>query len=175
MDMDDVIVDLVGGFSKEWRKRYPNYPFVAPEEYKEFYIRDNYPKNLTPLIDEVYYSPGFYSLLLPIPGSIEGVKRIVQAGYKVFICTNFMSNNERSKEEKRLWVMRFLGRELAEKIIFAKDKTIVRGDLLIDDKPVIEGRNPNPSWKHIIFDQPYNRGVKGTRINWNNYRKVIEI
>ncbi|MBM3256507.1 MAG: hypothetical protein FJZ04_03520 [Candidatus Moranbacteria bacterium] len=63
---------------------------------------------------------------------------------------------------------------IARNIVFAKDKTWVSGDILIDDKPKIEGQE-EPLWEHVIFDRPYNRHVKGRRINWQNYTKILGI
>jgi len=49
----------------------------------------------------------------------------------------------------------------------------VQGDLLIDDKPLIQGA-VRPCWKHILFDAPYNRDVADRpRINWSNWRNVL--
>lgn len=38
------------------------------------------------------------------------------------------------------WVERHLGPEFLDKVILTRDKTIVSGDILIDDKPDILGR-----------------------------------
>jgi hypothetical protein len=39
------------------------------------------------------------------------------------------------------------------RVILTHDKTLVRGDVLIDDKPGITG-NMIPAWKHLVFDSP---------------------
>lgn len=38
------------------------------------------------------------------------------------------------------WVERHLGPDFLEKVILTRDKTIVSGDILVDDKPDILGR-----------------------------------
>merc|ERR1712048_684490 len=45
-----------------------------------------------------------------------------------------------------------------KRLILTCDKTTVRGDFLIDDKPSICG-SQQPLWTQIIFDAPYNRDV----------------
>lgn len=67
-----------------------------------------------------------------------------------------------------------LGRDFVKRLILTKDKTLVFGDFLIDDKPEIKGVKL-PSWEHLIFDQPYNINIINNkrRINWNNYREVL--
>ena len=47
----------------------------------------------------------------------------------------------------------------------AKDKAWVRGDILIDDKPTIEGSLP-PLWQHRLYDAPHNRHLNVPRIVW---------
>lgn len=45
---------------------------------------------------------------------------------------------------------------MTERVLFAKDKSEIIGNVLIDDHP--HPRNEEKATrKHIIFDQPYNR------------------
>lgn len=75
--------------------------------------------------------------------------------------------------EKYLWVEKHLGREATNRLILTKDKTLVRGDILIDDKPHIAGAM-RPQWKHIVYDAPYNRERKDVpRMTWQNWRNVL--
>uniref|UniRef100_A0A8C2FCC3 5',3'-nucleotidase, mitochondrial n=1 Tax=Cyprinus carpio TaxID=7962 RepID=A0A8C2FCC3_CYPCA len=55
------------------------------------------------------------------------------------------------------WIEKHLGPEFLEKIILTKDKTIVTGDILIDDKPEILGVEPSPSWEHVLFTACHNK------------------
>ena len=43
-------------------------------------------------------------------------------------------------------------------MILTKDKTLVRGEVLIEDKPNIIG-GVSPVWKHIFYDALYNRNI----------------
>jgi len=47
------------------------------------------------------------------------------------------------------------GPSWVDRIVLAKDKTLVRGDVLIDDKPEVTG-SLCPSWEHLVFEAPYN-------------------
>merc|ERR1711924_319884 len=55
------------------------------------------------------------------------------------------------------------------------DKTLVRGDLLIDDKPRVGGQERLPSWEHVVFDAPYNRDTahKLRLGDWAGWRGVM--
>ena len=48
-----------------------------------------------------------------------------------------------------------MGEDWIKRIILTKDKTIINADMLVDDRPQIQGATI-PSWEHIIYDQPYN-------------------
>jgi 5'-nucleotidase len=73
------------------------------------------------------------------------------------------------------WIRHHLGQEFAERTILTRDKTLVRGTILIDDKPSVSGVM-QPEWEHVLFDQPYNRKVTNRRrLNWSNYREILGI
>lgn len=57
-------------------------------------------------------------------------------------------------------------------MIVTKDKTLVHGDLLIDDKPRVTGTR-SPAWQHVLYDQPYNRHVDAQRMTWSTWREVL--
>ena len=40
--------------------------------------------------------------------------------------------------EKYQWVEKYLGKSAVSQLMLTKDKTIVHGDILIDDKPMIK-------------------------------------
>lgn len=79
------------------------------------------------------------------------------------------SNN--AVREKWMWLQEHFPFIEKEKIVFTKDKSIVRGDFLIDDAPHnLEVFHSIP----IIFDRPWNRQLKldhGIRLkNWLEIR-----
>jgi 5'-nucleotidase len=74
--------------------------------------------------------------------------------------------------EKYEWIERHLGSDFVSRMIVSKDKTMIHGDILIDDNPKVLGLGP-ASWKHVIFDQPYNRHVGGPRMTWKNWREIL--
>lgn len=60
--------------------------------------------------------------------------------------------------EKYAWVRQHFGPEWLNRMILTVDKTTVRGDVLIDDKPKIVGVQ-HPTWRHLLFNAPYNQTV----------------
>lgn len=175
IDQDGPLADFEGGFIDRWQALFPKEPFIPFDQRKSFYIRDDYPSRLREKVASVYLVPGFCFNLKPVPGSIDAVKSILELGHDVRICTSPLSRYENCVLEKFQWVEKHLGYDFTKKIIFAKDKTLIRGHFLIDDRPNIEGVI-DPEWEHILFDCPYNWDViNKRRLNWNNWQEVLNL
>jgi 5'-nucleotidase len=175
VDMDGVLANFELGVHEAFIKQYPEYPAVPLDQRRAFYVKDDYPKHLQPLIEAIYLEKGFYANLKPIEGALVALGEIASSGYEVFICTSPLLQNPYCIPEKYDWVARHLGREWLGMVIVAKDKTVVHGDYLIDDKSRVEGVQI-PSWEHILFTQPYNQDLQGrTRITWQNWREVLDL
>lgn len=113
--------------------------------------------------------PTFYSSLGPLPGAVDGIRRLRELGNEVFFLTTPYPSNPNCADGKYKSVEKWFGQTMRNRTVLTHDKTIVRGDVLIDDRPVIEGSVDEPDWARIIFDQPWNQGVGGTRLrSWSN-------
>jgi 5'-nucleotidase len=174
MDLDDVLAHYEGGFLREWRTRHPDMPYVPLEDRRTFRNEDQYPAELGALIREIPAALGFHRSLPLIPGAREALTDLASR-HDVFICTRPFSDYENCVLEKYEWVEEHLGRRWTERMILTRDKTLVHGDILIDDNPEPEGIRV-PTWEHIIFDRPYNRSVNGKRrITWTSYQTILGV
>ncbi|XP_010814863.1 5'(3')-deoxyribonucleotidase, cytosolic type isoform X2 [Bos taurus] len=78
------------------------------------------------------------------------------------------------------WVEKHLGPQFVERIILTSDKTVISGDLLIDDKEVIQGHEETPSWEHILFTCCHNQHLalpppRRRLRSWSdNWREIID-
>lgn len=172
VDMDGVLCDFVGKFNDIWRLRYPDRFFLAPEKATTFYFEDEYPEEYKEDIREIVNQPGFFSNLDPLKGSLVGITQLSNL-YNVFICTSPLTSNPTCLNDKYNWVKNYLGTDWLKKLIITKDKTLIQGTFLLDDKPEIYG-NTVPTWEHVIFDQPYNRQSRKRRVNWENVYQFFE-
>lgn len=172
LDQDGVLADFETGFFKAWGTRYPELAGIHPSRRQSFYLRDDYPEHLQPQVESVYTQAGFFRDLVPIEGAIEGVRQLMEQGHDVRICTSPLNQYRHCVLEKYEWIEAHLGFEFTHRMMVSKDKTLVRGDVLVDDKPHITG-TLQPTWRHILFDQPYNRGHEGTRANWSTLAAVL--
>lgn len=173
IDMDGVIVDFEVYFLKCFMVKYPELEYIPVKDRRQFYARDDYHSDFTPLIHSIFESKGFFLEIPPIEGALEAIK-ILAVKNEVFICTAPYFSSEHCVGEKFEWVRKYLGEKWLAHTIISKDKTLVRGDYLIDDKPIITGVK-RPTWEHIIFDAPYNREIKDKRriVNWQTIYDVL--
>jgi 5'-nucleotidase len=172
VDMDDVLADFEGEFINRWKIKHPDKPYVARENRTIFGLADNYPPEYLRLVKGIYTEKGFFLNLPVIEGAIEGINKFKELGHEVFICTAPIKSYQNCVLEKYEWVNNNLGKEWTMRIILTRDKTLVKGNILIDDNPQITGAN-EPEWEHVIYEQPYNRKVTNKRrMTW---MKMIDL
>ena len=173
LDMDGVLADFEHAFLAAWRERHPD---IAPVEYEDrqsFYIQQDYPAELRPRVEAIYTAPGFIRHLPPVPGAIEAVNDLMAMGLEVRFCSSPLRQYDHCVLEKYQWIEAHFGRAATERLILTRDKTLVQGDLLIDDRPRITGAT-RPQWQHILYDTPYNRQEPDRpRLTWQNWRNVL--
>lgn len=174
VDMDGVLADTINGFNRRWQEMFPEKSFVPYEKITKFKIEECYPKESRHLVDKVWSSDGFFNSLEPIKGALDGIRSLAETE-NVFICTCPLTNSKDCVQDKWNWVKEYLGIDWAKKLIITKDKTVIYGNILIDDQPEINGVK-EPMWEHIIYDHPWNRQTNGKRrMTWQNYRDVLGI
>ena len=169
LDMDDVLADFEGRFFERWRSLYPDLFYIRPDQRDRFYVELQMPAELRDKARAIKRAPGFLLSLEPLPGAPEAARRMLELGHEVFICTAPIPDCATCSMEKFQWAERHLGPEWLRRIHICSDKTMVRGDFLVDDKPEITGVLA-PVWEHVIFDRPYNRSVTGRRriVDWRS-------
>ena len=157
VDMDGVIADFEQGFEKAISRKFPDLKLIPLTERKIFYCDVQYAESYPHLADEfpkIAVEPGFFRNLPLMQGAKEGLE-VLNERYNLFICSSPMRDYHNCVREKYEWVEEHFGFDLTKKIILTRDKTLVHGSVLIDDKAVIRGCM-RPTWKHVVFDQPYN-------------------
>ncbi len=172
VDMDGVMVDYTKAFLEKAFEQYPELRHLEREAWLHWDTEKAFPKELRKGLEVNTLREGFFLNLEPIAGAIEAIREMSKL-FDVYICTAPKWYDKYCVPEKYESVRRLLGQGFAERIIMTRDKTLVRGDYLIDDKPLIKGAAV-PEWEHLLFDQPYNNGVTDKRrINWDNWRSVL--
>lgn len=117
VDMDDTICDYKGAFTRDINK----------------FSNNKFPQSRW----------GFFANLEPIEGAIETLHELME-DFDVWILTRPSYLNPLSYTEKRIWVEKYFGIEFCKKLILCSDKSLLRGDYLVDDsslcgQPEFEG------------------------------------
>jgi len=169
VDMDGALVDWDQGFRKAWADR-------TPIDRQHYEMERCVPSDRYPEAVELFNSEGFFRNLPAMEGGIAALKAMLAKGFEVLICTSPMSSSRYCAQEKWEWVREHLGEEWLRRLMLTMDKTTVRGDVLIDDKPKITGSQV-PCWTHVVFDAQYNRDIEmgGRRRldSWANWLGVL--
>jgi len=158
VDMDDVLTDFEGEFYRKWTALHPNLPSIPVKDRRAPFLVEEYPQEYRDEVRAIFNAPGFIRNLPVVPGAIEALRAMKEAGHIVKICTAPLRDNPAGLSEKQAWIEEHLGHDWLTDFICEKDKTLTRGDVLIDDKPEVAG-SVKPSWQHIVFSAPYNQGT----------------
>ncbi|XP_075417055.1 5'(3')-deoxyribonucleotidase, mitochondrial isoform X2 [Tenrec ecaudatus] len=158
VDMDGVLADFEGGFLSKFRARYPDLPFVALEDRRGFWVSEQYGR-LRPELREkavsIWESENFFLDLEPLPGAVDAVKQMANLeNTDVFICTSPIRMFKYCPYEKYAWVEKHFGADFLEHIVLTRDKTVISGDLLIDDRPDVTDQLSNCKPPAILGLQP---------------------
>lgn len=164
LDQDNVLADFDKGMSDNFAKQFPNLPLN--KERLHFYWADDYPE-YAKAFRQIYTAKGFFENLEPMAGAICAFYELLDKGHDVRICTSPIDEFQYCVGEKFAWVEKHLGKDGVKRLILTKDKTWVRGDILIDDKPIITG-SLMPTWTHWHYLHAYNAHLPNKKVTWTN-------
>ena len=134
VDLDGVLADFITAFVRE-RELNPEQPYPQSQY-------------------------GFFMNLEPIKDSIESFK-MLEEHFDMWILTRPSVQNPLCYTEKAIWVREKLGLDIQRKTIMCCDKSLLKGDFLIDDttdygQTDFEGRfihfvtDKFPDWKTVV-------------------------
>jgi len=173
VDMDNTLAEFSEGFARVWQERYPSEVFVPPTEQQSFHPHKDYPEHLHEKVHAICHEPGFIRGVMPTLGGLDAVHAMLAEGHNVRFVTSHLIGYDPSVLEKFQWIEDHFGREFVDRIVLTRDKTLIRGDVLIDDKPEIIG-SMAPSWRHILYDRSYNQHIDRSRLaHWHQWRRAI--
>ena len=148
-DMDDCINTFLTHLLAVYNERTGAH--IKPSEIKDW--------DLTKYLGEyglsIFKEEGFFEGIPEKKNATRTLKKLIlSADYDVYIITACTTNRE--LEEKYKWFDKYLPEFNKDRIIKCKEKEIIRGDVLIDDK-VENLEKCSPYMRCILFDMPHNR------------------
>ena len=161
-DMDGVMVEWDEDFWIEVMKLQPELHLPPVHERMSYNMLESVPGLTEDTMTTVLNMPGFYAKLKPIDAAIDAFKEMNALGIKTFIASAPTTTNPDCASDKYNWVARVLGQDVADRTILSRDKTLLHGRFLIDDKDTIKGHH-TPAWEHVVADKHYNQHSQALR------------
>lgn len=159
LDCDGVLADFVGGFLAIVNRACGTfYTHEHVTEYDVCKALGITTEQATHAFDTVSGSRGFALALEPLPGAIDGVRRLQEIA-DVFIVTSPWNSSPTWTHEREAWLRRHFDIP-HRRVIHTGAKYMVRGDFLVDDKTETLTRwdmEHGPHRKAIQWQTPHNR------------------
>lgn len=182
VDMDDVLAE----FTEEWLRRY-NKDYndtVTAEDFDGWDAMKHVKPECGTKIFDYFKAPGIYRNLKPKAGSQEVIAELTKLGAEIIIVTDSPMgctfgeenwNGSNPTDDKRAWLQEHFPMIPFENVIIARKKWLVKGDILIDDKPDTIEKFQSLGRKIIAMDMPYNRSVNAERraLDWTEVRSIL--
>ena len=171
IDIDDTIEYLCKTWVDWLNIKY--HSNVKYEDITEWDIRSFFP---TLSKEEVFYpihQSWFWKLVKPMPGAIKYIKKLIEDGFQVYLCTSTDYRNVRPKYE--FIIKRYFPYIAWEQVIITYKKQMINADILIDDG--IHNLEGGTYFK-ILFTAPHNRkydAEKHDMVRANNWDEVYKI
>ncbi|CAN5484649.1 hypothetical protein BH23ACT9_BH23ACT9_02730 [soil metagenome] len=148
VDMDGVLVDLEAALLVQAEAVHgPGLRYTAPHLRGGGSFRRAMDGQVSrEWVEEVLMTQGTYRDAPPVEGAIAGMADLAALGVELVICSKHKLGLW-SAGEKVDWVSRHLP-GLEDRMVMTRDKTLVRGDVLIDDKARVTGMLA-PEWVHL--------------------------
>ena len=155
VDMDDVLVDTVGTWVNWLNAVYACH--VNYDDLKVWEMQVAYPSLTVKQIRAPLMKDHFWRLVRPLPGAVEYLKKLIDDGHEVFICSASHPFTITPKIKECL--LKHFDYLDTTKIIFTYRKQMIDADFLIDDgiHNLIDG-----PYQGIIMSTPYNEAIKET-------------
>lgn len=148
VDVDDTVANLVGSWIDIYNSDYNDN--LKPEMISDWDI-GSFTK-----IGEKFYDylddPNLYDKVEPIPGALRVIKQLKSKGYRIIYVTAYDVTNAKLK-----WLMEHGFTNTKMDYVVAYDKSLINGDILVDDKynnvKSFSETNHKPA---ILYNQKWN-------------------
>lgn len=165
IDVDDTIEDLLSAWCVYLNEKYNL--FVDPNDATEWDLRTLFPTLTSRQIYDSLSDVELWKLVRPIPGSQKYIKKLIDDGFVVYLCTATHADYFKTKYD--LVINRYFPFIDQHHIITIHNKQLLQGLVLVDD--YIENLK-GASYSGILFEAFYNKDVDVS--SYKDIRKVSD-
>ena len=171
LDLDAVLFDFHGALHDHVARIAQEMSFenTLPQEFDTWALFNGH-KETDEAISRSLNSPGFFGDMPVMPGAVEAVAFLREYA-EVFFCSTPFHTNPTCAEEKSYAVNKHFGKGSGQRLILTSDKTVISGEVLVDDRPDVKGvLSHYHDWTQVFFTHKYNSHIEGVpRIReWND-------
>lgn len=150
VDFDDTLTDLLSSWISKVNELYSTR--VIPKNVTDWNIELFFPTLTRRQVFEPIFDDNFWNEVRPKPDASKYLKKLIDDGHQVYICTNTNYKTLKSKMDKVLF--RYFDYLTWNDVIITRNKQMINADILIDDgiHNLVGGR-----YKGILVDAPHNR------------------
>ena len=150
VDMDDVLVDLIGAWTNYLNKHHSLQ--VSIEDIKEWDMKKAFPTLTNEQIYEPLHIADFYKTIKPFECAMEYLKKLKEEGFEIRVVTATFYKCAESKLDNALFpYFDFIS---SKEVILCYDKHLIRADILFDDYYKNLERFKGI---RVLKDMPYNK------------------
>ena len=150
-DVDDVMWDLVGAWCAKLNQLY--HRNVTLEDITEWDMTKAYPGIPFKFLTAVLHDADFWKTVRPMPDAVCAITRLIADGHKLCPLTATHYQTAPPKLDRLLENFTMLK---WEDIIISHDKSLMLGDIMIDDYP-LNLESAQHVFIRMLFDRPHNR------------------
>ena len=150
IDADDTIENLCEAWVKYLNEKHNT--SVLLTDIKEWDMTKAFPTLSKDEVFEPLFNEELWKRVTPLPGAVENIKKLIDDGHKIVIVT---SSHPYTVSLKWRYVFeRYFPFISTHDVIFASQKQLIKGDVMVDDAPhnLVGG-----DYLKLLFDAPHNQ------------------
>lgn len=171
VDMDDTIEDLLGAWCKWLNEVYDTK--VNPSDIKDWDISKSFPMLSKKEVFEPLKYSTFWKSVKPKEDAVEYLNKLFELGFEIYLVTS--THYENIEDKYFFIVQRYFPFINWDHMIIAANKSMIKGDFLIDDAVHNLGKG---DFQSILMTAPHNKDFPAERHNMiraDNWEQIYNL
>lgn len=172
IDQDEVLAQFTTRILQWWNEDHKT--DFKIDDIKEYWLEKTLGQRSAYFIKSCMREPSFFANLDPIHGALEGMKQLHDDGHEVIIASKVPLNAGIGFYGKVEWIRKNLPWFDLNNFVGVQRKTLLKGDVLLDDSPNNVKLFQDTGRQVVIFNRPWNQNIPGLRANsWTQFVDMI--